>query len=65
MVAACESSMGTVLKTRQVLMVCQIGAMIISSATGLVLDRSVNRYKGFALLAVSITGMAGSIGAIQ
>lgn len=39
--------------------------MIISSATGLVLDRSVNRYKGFALLAVSITGMAGSIGAIQ
>lgn len=43
----------------------QIGAMIISSATGLVLDRSVNRYKGFALLAISITGIAGSIGAIQ
>lgn len=39
--------------------------MLISSATGLVLDRSVNRYKGFAILAISITGIAGSIGAIQ
>ncbi|KAJ9094702.1 hypothetical protein QFC21_005859 [Naganishia friedmannii] len=42
-----------------------IGAMLISSATGLVLDRSVNRYKGFAILAISITGIAGSIGAIH
>lgn len=33
------------------------GAMAISSATGIVLDRFVSRYEGFALLAVVISGM--------
>jgi len=32
------------------------GAMIISSATGIVLDLFVSRYEGFALLAVVISG---------
>lgn len=32
-------------------------AMIISSATGLVLDTFVTKYEGFALLAVVISGM--------
>lgn len=43
----------------------QIAAMFISSCTGMVLERSVGRYKGYSLLAVSITGLTGSIGAIQ
>ena len=33
------------------------GAMAISSATGIILDLFVSRYKGFALLAVIISGM--------
>jgi solute carrier family 41 len=33
-----------------------LGAMIISSGTGIVLDLFVSRYKGFALLAVVISG---------
>lgn len=32
------------------------GAMAISSATGIILDLFVSRYKGFALLAVIISG---------
>lgn len=32
------------------------GAMVISSATGIVLDLFVSRYEGFALLAVVISG---------
>jgi len=44
---------------------CQIGAMCISSGTGMVLDRGVERYRGFALLAISMTGLTGSIGAIH
>lgn len=35
---------------------CQIGAMLISSGTGMVLDLSVGKYRGFALLAISMTG---------
>ncbi|KAG6907514.1 hypothetical protein DXG01_008603 [Tephrocybe rancida] len=37
------------------------GAMIISSGTGIVLDRFASRYEGFALLAVVISGSVGSI----
>jgi solute carrier family 41 len=33
-----------------------LGAMVISSATGIVLDLFVSRYLGFALLAVVISG---------
>ena len=32
------------------------GAMVISSATGIVLDMFVSRYEGFAILAVVISG---------
>ncbi|KAF9821667.1 hypothetical protein IEO21_00513 [Rhodonia placenta] len=39
-------------------------AMIISSGTGLVLDTFVSRYTGFALIAVVITGLPGSVGSI-
>lgn len=31
----------------------------------MVLDRGVERYRGFALLAISMTGLTGSIGAIH
>ena len=40
------------------------GAMIISSGTGIVLDLFVTRYEGFALLAVVISGLPGSVGSI-
>ncbi|KIY44072.1 hypothetical protein FISHEDRAFT_52057 [Fistulina hepatica ATCC 64428] len=40
------------------------GAMAISCATGTVLDLFVSRYEGFALLAVVISGLPGSVGAI-
>ncbi|KAF5365558.1 hypothetical protein D9757_010905 [Collybiopsis confluens] len=40
------------------------GAMIISSSTGIVLDLFVSRYEGFALLAVVISGLPGSVGSI-
>lgn len=33
-----------------------LGAVTISSATGVVLDRCVDRYEGFAILAVAMTG---------
>lgn len=42
-----------------------IGAMLISSGTGMVLAKGVGHYKGFALLAISMTGLTGSIGAIH
>lgn len=38
--------------------------MLISSATGIVLDLFVSRYQGFALLAVVISGLPGAVGAI-
>ncbi|WWD07605.1 hypothetical protein V865_005706 [Kwoniella europaea PYCC6329] len=42
-----------------------IGAMLISSGTGMVLAKGVGKYRGFALLAISMTGLTGSIGAIH
>ncbi|OXC70517.1 hypothetical protein AYX13_00992 [Cryptococcus neoformans] len=42
-----------------------IGAMLISSGTGMVLSKGVSKYRGFALLAISMTGLTGSIGAIH
>lgn len=43
----------------------QIGAMLISSGTGMVLESGVGKYRGFALLAISMTGLTGSLGAIH
>ncbi|KAF9009582.1 hypothetical protein BDQ17DRAFT_1348375 [Cyathus striatus] len=40
------------------------GAMIISCATGIVLDMFVSRYEGFAVLAVVISGLPGAAGSI-
>lgn len=37
----------------------QIGAMLISSGTGMVLSKGVGKYRGFALLAISMTGECG------
>lgn len=42
-----------------------IGAMLISSGTGMVLESGVGKYRGFALLAISMTGLTGAIGAIH
>lgn len=42
-----------------------IGAMLISSGTGMVLSTGVARYRGFALLAIAMTGLTGSLGAIH
>jgi solute carrier family 41 len=39
-------------------------AMAIESGTGLVLDWFVGRYRGFGLLAVVMTGLPGSVGAV-
>ncbi len=39
--------------------------MFISLATGLVLDRGVGAYKGYALLVIGMTGLAGGLGSIQ
>lgn len=39
--------------------------MFVSSGTGMVLQSGVGKYKGFALLAISMTGLTGSIGAIH
>ncbi|KAI6021150.1 Mg transporter [Pisolithus marmoratus] len=41
------------------------GAMVISSATGIVLDIFASRYQGFPLLAVVISGLPGSVGSIS
>ncbi|ETW85141.1 Mg2+ transporter-E [Heterobasidion irregulare TC 32-1] len=41
-----------------------LGAMIISSGTGIILDMFVSRYEGFALLAVAISGLPGSVGSV-
>ncbi|KAG1736926.1 Mg transporter [Suillus paluster] len=40
------------------------GAMIISCATGIVLDMFASRYQGFPLLAIVISGLPGSVGSI-
>ncbi|KIK47693.1 hypothetical protein CY34DRAFT_190899 [Suillus luteus UH-Slu-Lm8-n1] len=40
------------------------GAMAISCASGIVLDMFASRYKGFALLAIVISGLPGSVGSI-
>ncbi|KAG2073486.1 hypothetical protein BDR04DRAFT_1050215 [Suillus decipiens] len=40
------------------------GAMVISCATGIVLDIFVSRYQGFPLLAIVISGLPGSVGSI-
>ncbi|KAI5822155.1 hypothetical protein K523DRAFT_422185 [Schizophyllum commune Tattone D] len=40
------------------------GAMVISSGTGIVLDLFVSRYEDFAVLAVVISGLPGSVGSI-
>lgn len=42
-----------------------IGAMLISSGAGMVLAKGVGHYKDYALLAISMTGLTGSIGAIH
>ncbi|TXT07236.1 hypothetical protein VHUM_03406 [Vanrija humicola] len=42
-----------------------IVAMLISSGTGMVLSAGVARYRGFALLAIAMTGLTGSLGAIH
>ncbi|KDQ59811.1 hypothetical protein JAAARDRAFT_153894 [Jaapia argillacea MUCL 33604] len=41
-----------------------LGAMVISSGTGIVLDTFVSRYEGYALLAVVLTGLSGNVGSI-
>ncbi|KAI6046754.1 solute carrier family 41 member 1 [Pisolithus marmoratus] len=41
------------------------GAMVISSATGIVLDTFASRYQGFPLLAIVISGLPGSVGSIS
>ncbi|KAG6826389.1 hypothetical protein H0H92_015999 [Tricholoma furcatifolium] len=40
------------------------GAMVISSGTGIVLDRFASRYDGYALLGVMISGLPGAVGSI-
>ncbi|KAG8746131.1 hypothetical protein FRC10_005997 [Ceratobasidium sp. 414] len=41
-----------------------IAAMAIESGTGIILDWYVGRYRGFGLLAVVMTGLPGSVGAV-
>ncbi|KAI0255234.1 Mg transporter [Lactifluus subvellereus] len=41
-----------------------LGAMVISSASGIVLDLFVSRYDGYALLAVAFSGVPGGTGSI-
>ncbi|KAH9961158.1 hypothetical protein BGW80DRAFT_1360249 [Lactifluus volemus] len=41
-----------------------LGAMVISSASGIVLDLFVTRYDGYALLAVAFGGIPGGTGSI-
>jgi len=41
-----------------------VGAMLITSFSGLVLDQFVNRYEGYGLLAIVITGLPGGVGSI-
>lgn len=41
-----------------------IGAMLISSGTGLILERVVNSFKGYGLLGPVVTGVAGNVGAV-
>ncbi|KAH7093939.1 hypothetical protein BKA62DRAFT_721678 [Auriculariales sp. MPI-PUGE-AT-0066] len=42
----------------------QIGAMVVSSATGMVLDHYVERFEGFGVLAIVIGGLPGSVGSV-
>ncbi|ORX33916.1 hypothetical protein BD324DRAFT_584143, partial [Kockovaella imperatae] len=42
-----------------------IAAMLIASGAGMVLDQGVGKYRGFALLSISMGGLTGSIGAIH
>ena len=39
--------------------------MLISSGTGMALEAGVGKYRGFALLAISMTGLTGAIGGIH
>lgn len=41
-----------------------LSAMAISGATGMVLERCVGWYEGYAILAVSMTGLSGAVGSI-
>ncbi|KIJ32441.1 hypothetical protein M422DRAFT_783433 [Sphaerobolus stellatus SS14] len=41
-----------------------LGAMAISSGTGMVLDRFVNQYEGFGLLSIVIGGLPGAVGSV-
>ncbi|KAF8528170.1 solute carrier family 41 member 1 [Hysterangium stoloniferum] len=41
-----------------------LGAMVISSGTGMVLDRFVNQYGGFGLLSIVLGGLPGSVGSV-
>ncbi|KIO25583.1 hypothetical protein M407DRAFT_208950 [Tulasnella calospora MUT 4182] len=41
------------------------GAMLISSGTGMVLEKFVKKYEGFGLMAVIISGLPGSVGAVS
>jgi len=41
-----------------------VGAMLITSFSGLVLDRFVDRYEGYGLIAIVITGLPGGVGSI-
>ncbi|EIW85659.1 hypothetical protein CONPUDRAFT_48875 [Coniophora puteana RWD-64-598 SS2] len=40
------------------------GAMVITSASGIVLDMFAQRYQGFPILAIVISGLPGSVGSI-
>ena len=42
----------------------QIGAMVISSITGLVLDHYVERFEGFGVLAIVTGGLPGAVGSV-
>ncbi|KAG8933735.1 hypothetical protein FRC03_010280 [Tulasnella sp. 419] len=42
-----------------------LGAMMISCGTGLVLDNFVKKYEGFGMMAVVISGLPGSVGAVS
>ncbi|KAH8921389.1 hypothetical protein BT69DRAFT_1221536 [Atractiella rhizophila] len=41
-----------------------LGAMIVSSGTGFVLERYANRFEGFPLFSLVVTGLCGNLGAI-
>ncbi|KAF8507993.1 hypothetical protein JB92DRAFT_2733830 [Gautieria morchelliformis] len=41
-----------------------LAAMVISSGTGMVLDRFVDRYEGYGLLSIVLGGLPGSVGSV-